>query len=684
MLLRRWAALVILVVVCFFAIRGVLGTTGTSFPATTSETTAPPRLVESLATWHLPAPVSRAVVLPLHGQIVVLGGLAPGDVSTSAIRQIDPASGSATTLGQLTTAVHDAAGAVFGGRLVVFAGGSFSTVAAVQSFAGGATSSAGSLPAARSDLVAASIGSRTYVLGGFDGTSLERPILETTDGTHFQVAGNLARPVRYPAVAVVGGRVYVIGGQLGTQESTATGAQTNDIQRFDPVTGRTMVIGHLPVTLGHASAVTLGGELFVIGGRTGSTLSDAIWQIDTKSGHAMRIGTFAYPRSDAGTVTIGDEVYLVGGETTGPTAPLDTVVELSLIRPSTNATTPSSGTSVPGRSDSRTTNIYAAAGANMFSPVVRHMPYRIYVPESGGHSVDVIDPYTYKVIARYTTALDPQHVVPAWDLKTLYATNDLGNSLTPISPYTGRPEGPNIPVADPYNMYFTPDGRYAIVVEEAKQILAFRDPRTFEVDKALHVNCAGVDHADFSADGSYAVFSCEFSGKLVKVDLATKSVVGYLTLPGSSPQDVKLDPAGKIFYVADHNLGGVWEISARTFKSIGFIATGQDTHGLYPSRNAKDLYVTDRGAGSITVIDFATRKIVATWHIPGGGSPDMGNVSPDGKVLWVSGRYDDCVYAISTVDGHLIAKIPVPNMPHGLAVWPQPGRYSLGHTGIMR
>ena len=320
----------------------------------------------------------------------------------------------------------------------------------------------------------------------------------------------------------------------------------------------------------------------------------------------------------------------------------------------------------------------------MLSPVVRNDPYRIYVPESAGRDVDVIDPATMKVVARYRTGLDPQHVVPAWDLRTLYVTNDLANSLTPVDPRTGQPGGSNIAVGDPYNLYFTPDGRYAIVVEEARQILAFRDPHTFALIKRVPVQCPGVDHGDFSADGSFAIFSCEFSARMVKVDLGNLSVAGYLDIPGSSPQDVKLDSAGKIFYTADMKRGGVYQISAATFSLIGFIPTGRDAHGLYISRDGKDMYVSNRGSGSVSVIDLTTERVIHTWDIPGGGSPDMGNLSPDGTVIWLSGRYNACVYAISTVDGHLIAKIPVPNEPHGLAVWPQPGRYSVGHTGIMR
>jgi len=329
-------------------------------------------------------------------------------------------------------------------------------------------------------------------------------------------------------------------------------------------------------------------------------------------------------------------------------------------------------------------NIYADAGPDMFSPAVRGVPYRIYVPDSGGSTVTVIDPATYRVIGTYQSGLNPQHVVPGYDLRTLYVTNNRANSLTPINPRTGRPAGPNIGVDDPYNMYFTPDGRYAIVVAEARQNLDFRDPHTFALRHRLHVTCAGVDHIDFAATGAYLIATCEFAGRLVRVDLHTLSVAGYLNLPGAAPQDIKLDPAGRIFYVADKNHAGVWLIDAAVFKVTGLIATGPDAHGLYPSRDARYLYVTNRGNGTITLISFATRKIATTWRIPGGGSPDMGNLSPDGKVFWVSGRYDNVVYGISTANGHLLARIPVGPQPHGLCVWPQPGRYSLGHTGITR
>ncbi len=216
-------------------------------------------------------------------------------------------------------------------------------------------------------------------------------------------------------------------------------------------------------------------------------------------------------------------------------------------------------------------NVYAATGANRLTGAARQARPLIYVPESLSDYVDVIDPSTYRVIDRYRTGGRPQHVVPSWDLRTLYAANNLGNSLTPIDPTTGKIAGPNIPVADPYNLYFTPDGTTAIVVAEHLSRLDFRDPHTFALRKSVSVNCAGIDHLDFAADGSYLIASCEYAGRLVKIDLPSRRIAGYLDLPGSSPQDVKLEPAGKVFYVADMKLGGVHLIDGATFRAVGFI-----------------------------------------------------------------------------------------------------------------
>ena len=343
-------------------------------------------------------------------------------------------------------------------------------------------------------------------------------------------------------------------------------------------------------------------------------------------------------------------------------------------------------------------NLYSEIRPDRLSPAVSGALSRIYVPNRQGNDVSVIDPATMKVVDRFPVGVNPQHVVPSWDLKTLWVTNNAegrtDGTLTPIDPTTGKP-GKAIAVDDPYNMYFTPDGRSAIVVAEALKRLDLRDPHTMALQGSIPVpQCKGINHADFSIEGRIAIFTCEFQGGLARIDLVGRKVLGYLKLSrGGMPQDIRVSPDGKIFYVADMKAGGVFVIDGDAFKEIGFLKTGIGTHGLYPSRDGSKLYVANRGSahvfgpprgkGSVSVIDFASRQVVTTWPIPGGGSPDMGNVSVDGKVLWLSGRFDNLVYAIDTATGE-VRSIPVGKEPHGLTVWPQPGRYSLGHTGNMR
>ena len=162
-------------------------------------------------------------------------------------------------------------------------------------------------------------------------------------------------------------------------------------------------------------------------------------------------------------------------------------------------------------------------------------------------------------------------------------------------------------LSDPYNLYFTPDGKLAMVIAEAQHLFDLRDPVTMKLVQSVHVDCAGLDHVDFTADDKYAIATCEFSGELVKFDLAARKPVGYLRLQrGTMPQDIRVSPDGRVMYVADMMADGAHVIDPVAFKEI------------------------------------------------------------------------------NTADGSLIARIAVGVEPHGLCVWPQPGRFSLGHTGNMR
>ena len=307
--------------------------TSSPAPGTSTTTTAASAAVTvsaSPAAWSLPVALSRAVVVDDSGELVVLGGLVTGDTSSPAIWGIDPATGTSRRLGTLRLAVHDATGAFAGSRALVFGGGSASTIGVVQGWSQAGASEVGQLPQPRSDLAAAALGGTVYVAGGFDGTALVPSILATTDGATFRSVGTLAVPVRYPAVAAAEGALWIIGGDLGTAESAGAGGQTDAIQRFDPATGHTTVVGHLPEPLGHASALVVGGRLLVAGGVSAGVHSAQVWVVDTTTGAVRPAGTLPGARSDAAAVVVGATGYLLGGELTGPNAPLASVVTLTV------------------------------------------------------------------------------------------------------------------------------------------------------------------------------------------------------------------------------------------------------------------------------------------------------------------------------------------------------------------
>jgi YVTN family beta-propeller protein len=627
-----------------------------------------------VATRSLPAPVQLPGLGRAGATVLAVGGLDRADTSVADVTRARP--GAPRHVGALPAPVHDVGVAALGSRLYVFGGGSAAgpTDAITSVTSRGRTRTVGRLPVALSDSAAVALGGTAYVIGGEAASGPLRSVIAYRPGGSPHRVATLPHALRYAAAAAVGGRLLVAGGTDGV-------IARDEILSVDPRRHRTRVIGRLPAPLAHAGGAALGSTFYVLGGRGSASNSQrrGIWAVDPH-GRVRAAGRLPVAMSDLGAVALGGRILVAGGRDRRGTVHGELLELASGADPAPAALRAGR---IPRLIDPH--DVYAADRPGALSPVVRDDPARVYVPDSISNTVDVIDQRTGRVIRHFAVGAQPQHVTPAWDLRTLWVTNDLGNSLTPIDPRTGRPGRP-VRVSDPYNLYFTADGRRAIVVAEARRELDFRAPHTMRLTRSLRIpQCAGLDHIDYTADGRLGLASCEFAGRVVVVDLVHERVVKTIALRrGAMPQDVKLAPDGHVFYVADMASGGVWLIDARRLRRIGFRRTGAGAHGLYPSRDSRRLFVSNRNAGTITVLSFRTRRPIHAWRIPGGGSPDMGGVSADGRLLWLSGRYDAEVYAISTRTGRLVHRIAVGRGPHGLCVWPQPGRYSIGHTGILR
>ncbi|MEO7350638.1 MAG: beta-propeller fold lactonase family protein, partial [Marmoricola sp.] len=278
-------------------------------------------------------------------------------------------------------------------------------------------------------------------------------------------------------------------------------------------------------------------------------------------------------------------------------------------------------------------DVYSQTRRGMLSPAVANERQLLYVPDSKGSTVTVIDQRTRKIIKVIATGFTSQHVVPSYDLKSLIVNASVANELVVLNPRLVR-RTRTISVPRPYNLYYTPDGRTALVMVEQHDLVRFSDPKTFKSwDEVSPRGCRGPNHADFSANGQFFVVTCEFSGELVRIGTLSHKVLGTLNLGPqrtarggdggmqmgrSMPQDVRLSPDGRTFYVADMGTNELRLISARTFRQVGAIGLPSNPHGIYPSRDGSRFYISDRGAGKVSVLDPATNRIVDTWTVPGG------------------------------------------------------------------
>jgi YVTN family beta-propeller protein len=328
---------------------------------------------------------------------------------------------------------------------------------------------------------------------------------------------------------------------------------------------------------------------------------------------------------------------------------------------------------------SRPRNVWAAINAPLGDDLAG-LPPRVYVPDELAGDVVVIDATTRSIIDRFPIGRTPHHVTPAYDMSRLYVNVMSSGYLAELDISTGRPVR-RIPVVAPYNLYFSPAGDLAIVAAESANRLDFFDPISWRPIRRLQIPASGVDHLDFSADGRSLLVSAEFNGRVIKVNLDSLMVESVLQV-GGAPIDVKLAPAGDVFFVANQQRHGVSVIDAEAVAEIDFISTGLGAHGLAISRDTTQLYVSNRLAGTISAIDFGLRQVVGIARI--GGSPDMLQVSPDGSELWASGRNHGVVYVLDLESGELLDRIHVGSGPHGLTYFPQPGRFCIGHNGVYR
>jgi DNA-binding beta-propeller fold protein YncE len=328
--------------------------------------------------------------------------------------------------------------------------------------------------------------------------------------------------------------------------------------------------------------------------------------------------------------------------------------------------------------------VHSATGRGMLAPHARGLPARAYLssPESG--TVLVLDQRTFRIMKRLRVGGHPRLILPSADLRRLLVDVG-GGTLVPVDPATGNPGRP-VRVGG-HDLYFTPDGLTALVLADGR--IDVRDLRTLKLLGSFTVPCARAGPADFTADGGHLLAGCPATGRLLRIDPARRAVTGQLTLsPGANPQSIRLAPDGGGFYVADQAHGGVWKVDAATLRTTAFLRTGHGARALQPSHDRTRLFVTNSADASVSVIDTAAHTVIGRWRLPRGATPTAAALNTDGTRLWLSGNRR--LYVLDTRTGRLVHQLVHQPLPQAaltdpaLCLYPQPGRRSLGHTGLFR
>ncbi len=354
------------------------------------------------ASFELAAPVEREVAVSDGKLVYLAGGLDVGGSSVSGVFALNPASGHLRALGTVPDPFHDAAGAMLGGRLYVFGGGASTSSDLVQAFdpSSGTGSVVARLPSPISDLGEATVDGTVYLVGGWDGSTYQRDILATSDGTTFRAVGQLPTGVRYPAVAGIAGGLVIAGGQT-------PGGTSSAVYRFDPTSGRITRIGSLRRPVAHASAFEMEGTVYVAGGRDpAGRPTRAVIAVDPSSGRTWAAGALPQPVSDAGVASDGTGTsWLLGGDRGRavadvtrfqPASPSTTLPSAAL--PSAIAPTPLPATSsAPGK-------LSGAATARPFAGL-------LLIADRGNDRLLVVNPRG-RVVWRYPDPSLPPPPVP--------------------------------------------------------------------------------------------------------------------------------------------------------------------------------------------------------------------------------------------------------------------------------
>ncbi|HCU91286.1 MAG TPA: hypothetical protein DHU96_00380 [Actinobacteria bacterium] len=624
------------------------------------------------AAYQLPSGIAREVVFAQSGGLLIAGGLTQRSAATDAITLLNPETGKLTPAGRLAAPTHDAAGAMLAGRPYVFGGGAQASVGRVQALNRHRTATvAGQLPGPRSDTSAVTLGATAYLIGGYDGLSYDANVLATTDGRRFRTVATLPVPVRYPAVAGAGNRIWVFGGQ-------SRAGLTNVIQQVELTTGRVTIVGHLPAPTTGAVAFGLGSRIYIAGGQIwlpggppthggppatpGRQLatSNAVLAFDPAQHTVTLAGSLPVPVANAAAAVLAGTAFLVGGNNGQRQVP--TVTRLRLVAPSAALPPASPGTGT------------VAAGLTQAAPVPAGS-VQLATALTAGVSSSILASAPWLGPAHGRGHLAP-HSDPSVLPGDILIADNWNNRLLIVDPQ-GRIRwkfprhgdlAPGQTFLLPDDAFFSPNGRYIIATEEEDSVISVIDIARHKIVYRYGTPGVPGNWANHLANPDDAMLMP--GGTIIAADIENcrvlllrppshrpRRVIGRTSVCGHNPAREFASPNGAFPTTSGRYL--VTEINGDWANSISLsghaywsthppgVSYPSDTNEIYPNR-----YLTADYSSPGQVVEFDARGRLL-WRFGGLNHPSLALPLPNGDIL-VNDDYNDRVIVIDPITNRIV------------------------------